>query len=480
MISVQVSVQLPNGDEVAAGTLTEVLPFVPGSKPSVSFEYDTAYLANPQAYELSPEIPLTKGMHTPAVHRGLFHSFQDAAPDSWGRELLQSEADAQARKLGRQLRRLTELEVLLRTPDCVRQGALRFSAAGGEYLGTSPSPRFEQQTEWGDLVQAADVFRESRDPEKVEIALRKLFPQGSTAPGGARPKVNVRNDSTGSLRLAKFPTSADRWNVSRWEAIALDLAKEAGIEVPGYDLFDLEENQSILLLDRFDRINDQRVGYMSARTMLMHEDNDYLKPSYQDLARRMKTQTPARDRQELFRRIAFTLLVTNADDHMRNHGFIRFAEGWRLSPSFDVNPIMHPDFESTRISRGGDSSRRTLSELVEISEDFALDRDVAEGVIQEVRQATAGWRKAALNRGEDPDSLGFFEPMFEHENSEIADKLFTKPQSSSLPAAPRYSTLVRRGQLGLGTTPSGGNAGSFAKHTRQPPEQPPESRPAPS
>lgn len=463
-MSAEVWVQLPRGDEVLAGHITET-PSPTGSTPIVAFEYERTYIADRQAYKLSPELPLSGRSQTPSVHRSMFFAFEDAGPDSWGRELIQTSDDLLARKEGRPLKRLSSLETLLRVPDGTRQGALRFMR-NGRPLAPSTPPNFAHDADWDQLSTAIKVFQSSKKNEDVERALQVLFPEGSTAPGGARPKVNVR-DKEGFLQLAKFPTSQDRWDVSRWESITLQLAKSSGLDVPDHELVPIADDQSILLINRFDRDSTGRVGYISARSVLMQEDHSHEKASYQDLAAAMTHVCAPAERHELFRRVAFTILVTNADDHMRNHGFLRFDEGWVLSPSFDVNPMRHPNFSSTPITRGGDPQQRSLQELLSIHEEFALDLDHAESILGEVRRGTENWQEVALRTGEDSEAIDFFLPMFEHENSEFAQQ-FVKPTGApELPERSSTTARIRRGDLGTGRAVAGGNRGSFAKHLRK-------------
>lgn len=182
---------------------------------------------------------------------------------------------------------------------------------------------------------------EADDPD-----LQTLFHGGSSL-GGARPKAHVR-DQQGRLGITKFPSpSKDDWDVMCWESVALSLARRAGISIPTFSLHQID-GRSVLIVDRFDRHRDQRIGYVSAMTMLEANDGDqgsYLEIA--DVIERKSVQAEV-DLIELWRRIAFSILISNTDDHLRNHGFLRTSSaGWTLSPAFDLNPDPSPAPEPT-------------------------------------------------------------------------------------------------------------------------------------
>ena len=239
--------------------------------------------------------------------------------------------------------------------------------------------------------------------------------RGGSSLGGARPKAHVL-DAKGRVAIAKFPSTAnDEWDVMRWEAVALRLARMAGIPVPNWTLH-LIDGKSVLILDRFDRDGDLRIGYVSAMTMLEAVDGDL--GSYLDIAEAIERHSPktGEDLRQLWRRIAFSILISNTDDHLRNHGFLRTSSaGWTLSPAFDLNPdpSAGPKHLSTAIDY--DDPTASVDMLMDVAGYFRLDDDAARQVLSEVSDATSQWRKIAQETGLDGASIEQMAPAFEHE-----------------------------------------------------------------
>ena len=164
-----------------------------------------------------------------------------------------------------------------------------------------------------------------------------LLAPGSSL-GGARPKASVR-DRDGHLAIAKFPNKADEVKTVLWEAVALTLAAKAGVPVPAWRL-EIVADKPVLVLRRFDRQQGTRVPFLSAMSMLDAKDNEarsYLE--FVDILRQHGA-APKEDMHGLWRRIVFNILISNTDDHLRNHGFLWTGPaGWRLSPAYDLNPV---------------------------------------------------------------------------------------------------------------------------------------------
>lgn len=417
MTTIDITVQLPSGEEVHAGVLREE-PSPTGGSPFISFNYSPDYLRASGSYALSPELHLDSGLQRPPVYRQMFLGFEDAGPDRWGRNLLQEEERILARRAGRPFGRLSALESLIRVSDDTRQGALRFWREG-KPLGSSVLPDRADSVDWQQLLTAADDVEAGRN---IEPALEVLFQFGSASPGGARPKIQV-TDAENALWLAKLPAFGDRWDVSLWEEVTLRLAARAGIQVPEHRLQRTSTGRSILLVKRFDRDGTRRIGYRSARTLLQLDDHELERRSYSQLSREILRMSGPSDAHELFRRVAFTVLVSNLDDHMRNHGFLRSQSGWRLSPMFDVNPHRGSQFGSTPITPTGDPHFRTLRELVEAREEFELTHNDAVDIVREVELATRSWSEVAHDVGEDPETIENFSQLFEHEEREWARDL---------------------------------------------------------
>jgi serine/threonine-protein kinase HipA len=285
----------------------------------VSFSYADTWLSDAGAFELSPELPLGRGPRRPTLGRNLFGSFQDAAPDAWGKRLLFEEVRQQVRPQGTSLPTLGEAGYMLLVNDETRQGALRFREQG-RFLST-----------WGrragirDLRALAEEARIFAETGYVDEENSLLMGAG-TSPGGAQPKAWVRDDD-GSMLLAKFPKSSDIGNPQLWEMVAIKLQQRAGIRVQESRLMPLTEYTQIFLTRRFDRAGETRIPYISVRTALQLDT--YAHPDYVKIAREIAaiSSAPSQDANELFSRAAFIAMVNNTDDHMRNHGLLRTGEG---------------------------------------------------------------------------------------------------------------------------------------------------------
>jgi serine/threonine-protein kinase HipA len=256
-----------------------------------------------------------------------------------------------------------------------------------------------------------------RDTESDD-ELRLLLEAGSSL-GGARPKAQVTDG--GTLVIAKFPrVTQDPWSVSVWERIALEMAAASGIRAASSRLVDVA-GRDVLLVDRFDRARDGgRIGYVSALTMLEARDND--PRSYLEIAEVIETSSPqaSEDLRELWRRVAFSILISNSDDHLRNHGFLRRGPGWVLSPAFDLNPSPDsPGRLSTAIATPGDHEA-DMGLLVDLAEYFRVADPAAE--LRPIIEATASWRQRAARHGVDAE-VSRLAPAFEHDNRLAARRI---------------------------------------------------------
>jgi len=241
-------------------------------------------------------------------------------------------------------------------------------------------------------------------------AVKELLDAGSGSLGGARPKASVQDGER--LLIAKFPHHSDEWDVMAWEKTALDLAERCGIRVPHRQLVDVG-GRNVLLLDRFDRRVHGRVGYISAMTLLRASDGD--QADYLEVAEALSEHgsNVSEDLAELWRRIAFSLIINNIDDHLRNHGLLRDAAGWRLSPAFDLNP--HPDIGISRATTIGfvNDAEPARAALLESAADFGLDAAVARSAWEEILAATAPWRGVAVGNGITDASCDSFAPAID-------------------------------------------------------------------
>lgn len=370
---------------------------VRGHKESASFEYDKEWLDHPEKFTLEPALKLTEGAFHTGQEASLFGALGDSAPDRWGRVLMRRGEASKAKEQNRASRSLFEIDYLLGVNDEARQGALRFSVAPDENVFLSP----KQKTSIPPLVDLPKLLSATErfiaDNESSED-LRLLLAPGSSL-GGARPKASVR-DKDGSLAIAKFPKKDDEFNVVVWEAVTLTLAKKAKIKVPLHRLETICE-KSVLIIRRFDRDGGNRIPFLSAMSMLGARDNEqysYLEMAY---ALAQNGASPKEDMKELWRRIVFTIMVSNTDDHLRNHGFIyERYKGWRLSPAYDINPTpieIAPRILTTSIDFYDNSA--SLETAMRVAKDFRLKKEEALSIIKEVALAVKQWRSVASEFG---------------------------------------------------------------------------------
>jgi serine/threonine-protein kinase HipA len=385
---------------------------------SASFIYSDGYLADPDAYSLDPSLPLVTGLLQTPVGRALFGAFSDCAPDRWGRTLLARREAARAKEAKTAPRSLSEADVLLDVRDDLRQGALRFRLSEeGPYLAQDSGVPVLT-----DLPALLDIAERVESDTADYGDLNRLFRAGSSL-GGARPKAHVM-DSDGRIAIAKFPSaSSDTWNVMAWEKVALDLARRSGITVPDSRLIRVGE-RTVLIVDRFDRQGTDRIGYVSAMTMLEASDGD--QRSYLEIAQVIEERSPAvtDELRQLWRRMCFTILISNTDDHLRNHGFLHArAESWRLSPAFDLNPNPVPGPKELSTAVDFDDFRASIDTLMGIAGYFRMDARGAAEVLAQVASAVGHWRAIATSYGLPQVEIERMKPAFEHAERDRADAI---------------------------------------------------------
>lgn len=363
-------------------------------KESATFEYDDTWLANPLHFALEPALTLDTGPHHTAAGRLIFGAFGDSAPDRWGRVLIQREERRKAREEKRAPCTLLEIDYLLNVADITRQGALRFTEhEGGPFLavGTQIPPLLQLPA----LLKAA--LHLSEDEGGTDEDLRLLLAPASSL-GGARPKASVI-DKEGHLAIAKFPQLNDVLPVTLWEAVALKLAAQAGIPTPEWRL-EKAAGREVLILRRFDRIGKVRIPFLSAMSLLDAKDND--QHSYMEIADALRQHgaKAEADCAQLWRRIVFSILISNTDDHLRNHGFLYETSGWRLSPAYDLNPVpldIKPRILTTAIDEGDGTASIELA--YEVAGHFGVKLSAAKKIVREVQAAVSDWREAATSVG---------------------------------------------------------------------------------
>jgi serine/threonine-protein kinase HipA len=379
---------------------------------TILFEYDGDWLADPDRFSLEPALALTRGTFAPRPGLATFGSIGDSAPDRWGRRLMQRSERRLAEREGRAVRTLAESDYLLGVADKTRLGALRFRRPGEEPFQAPIRTGVPALVELGRLLQISErILRDEETDEDLQL----IFAPGSSL-GGARPKASVI-DQHGHLSIAKFPTETDEYSIETWEEIALRLADHAGIMTPHHELIDVA-GKAVMLSRRFDRAGAIRVPFLSAMGMLGAKDGE--RGSYPEIVDAL-AQYGAQGKSDayaLYRRVVFSVLISNVDDHLRNHGFLwRGKAGWSLSPAYDLNPVP-ADIKARVLTTNINLDEGTCSvDLLEAaSEFFGLTLLQARGIIKEVATVTARWRDTAKAAGARSAEIKRMTSAFEHDD----------------------------------------------------------------
>jgi serine/threonine-protein kinase HipA len=399
-----------------------------GAREAATFSYHPTWLDDPERFAIDPALALVAG---PQFHRrradgSVFHAaIADTAPDGWAKRVIQRDHGKrrqEARLKGEETTPplLDSLAFLLAVDDASRIGALRFRDEEG---------RFQRAAEPGrrttpPLIELAHLLAATRAVEtNSETAADLAYLSGrGTSLGGLRPKCSVL-DEDGRLAIGKFPSVADERPVTRGEVLALRLARRAGIDAAEARLVE-SDGTPVALIRRFDRpTGGGRLMYVSAATMIGAARDDPGDHSYTELADALRRDgaAPRADIEELWRRIAFSILITNVDDHLLNHGFLHVERGaWRLAPAFDINPFPDRLRElKTWISEDTGPSA-TIDALMSAHAYFGLAVPRARTILAEVEDAVAGWRDEARALGMRPADLDLFAAAFEHEERDAA------------------------------------------------------------
>ena len=365
-----------------------------------SFEYAVDWLSSNFAQMLDPDLAFSKGLQYLSVDKSNFGLFLDSSPDRWGRILLRRREAALARLEKRASNNLTELDFLLGVFDGNRMGGLRFKRTlDGPFLDDNKQYAVPAWTSLRELAQISLRLEQEEainDPSYLHW-LNLLVAPGSSL-GGARPKASVA-DEKGHLWIAKFPSGQDTFDVGGWELVTYRLAKKAGIVMSEAKAEIYSSKQHTFLTKRFDRTNlGKRKHFASAMTLLGYSDGQD-GASYLELADfiMMQGANVQADLAQLWRRIAFSIAVSNVDDHLRNHGFFWGKSGWILSPAYDINPVETGKGLHLNISDVDNALDWNL--LRETASFFRLDSQIAENIMNEVKIAVQGWEKEAKALG---------------------------------------------------------------------------------
>lgn len=372
---------------------------------SVAFEYAPVWLQRPDAFAIDPtSLPLRPGVqHSPA----LFGALQDCGPDRWGRILIERAVRKQV--LAQQPYR--DLDYVLALDDSSRLGALRFRlAADSPFLAASTGklpPLVRLQT----LLHAADAVHSDT---ATAADLRFLLGAGSPL-GGARPKSAV-SLADGRLALAKFPKPDDTRDIAAGEILALTLAASAGIGVAEHRLVPVG-GHGVAVITRFDRAGAVRLPFLSGASLLgLSVDDPGAYTRLADGVRQFGHDVTG-DLRELWRRLIFSLLASNCDDHLRNHGFLMHAAGrWSLSPAYDLNPV--PEIDRVRVNKtpiSEDNEEPSIAGALAVAARFGLKAPAAKTILREIFTAVSAWRTTGRKLRIKAATLDVYASAFEHE-----------------------------------------------------------------
>ncbi len=366
------------------------------SNPVGKFVYGRSYLARDNAVPIDPlELKLSTRTYETNILKGVFGALRDASPDYWGRRVIEKYTG---------LAQLGEIDYLLYSPDD-RAGALGF---GLNQEPPAPRRKFNQTMELERLQELADLIIIDEDlPEGAEAEQAQKLMVGGTSMGGARPKAVIEDES--GLWIAKLRHPEDKWNDARVEHAMLMLARECGLLAAESKVVTIGEHDAVLV-KRFDR-EKTTAGYrrgrmLSALTLLRSDENyqDREKWSYVLLVeelRRISSQ-PRTDAPELFRRMCFNALISNNDDHPRNHAVVAMNTDWKLSPAYDLTPSTPVSAERRDLALDcGDWGRyANVGNLLSQSARFLLEPDEARIIVDEMEQEVRSkWYNIARKEG---------------------------------------------------------------------------------
>jgi len=351
---------------------------------------------------LDPSLQLFTGVQYPAADKAGFGMFMDPAPDRWGTMLMQRREARSARDEGRAARALSPSDLLLGVSDRSRMGALRFALdPEGPYLAADTAKGIPPMTRLRTLEKAARDLENGDLPQKEQDQMLDLLLAPGSSLGGARPKASVV-DQKGNLWIAKFPSRGDEVDKGAWEWVVHQLAQHCGVAVAVARAERFSKNGHTFLTKRFDRNEEgDRIHFVSAMTMTGHADGDdaHSGASYLELVEflmRHGSRTQA-DLAQLWDRIAFSICVSNTDDHLRNHGFLLGPDGWWLSPAFDLNP--EPSGHGLSLNIDEHDNSLSLSVAIDAAPLFRLKKELAAKRARKIATAVKQWKKPAAAIG---------------------------------------------------------------------------------
>jgi len=372
--------------------------------PSVSFEYALEWLQRADAFAIDPaSLPLQRGAHH---GRTLFGAILDCGPDRWGRVLI----ERAVRKKVLAQKPYRDIDYVLALDDAARVGALRFRFDASTPFLAPTSGKLPPLVRLNALLRATDAIH-----NETETAQDLRFLLGAGSPlGGARPKAAV-SLADERLAIVKFPKPDDTRDIAAGEILALTLARQAGIRVAEHRLVPVGK-QSAAIITRFDRSSKNRIPFISGSSLLGLPQGD--PGAYTLLAdgiRQFGNDVPG-DLRELWRRLVFSFLASNYDDHLRNHGFLMRQPGrWSLSPAYDINPV--PEVDRARMSKTSiteDQEEPSIAGALAAAGRFGLKAAESKKILREVFTAVSDWRKTGRQLHLKASTLDAYASAFEN------------------------------------------------------------------
>ncbi len=395
-----------------------------GARESSNFVYDEDWLKRDDRFEIDPLLPLQSG---PQFRRkpedgSVFHpAIADTEPDGWGQKLIRrdhAKRRAAARLAGGDLPPLANsMDFLLEVDDVSRVGALRFRDEDGVFQRAVDGGRRANPP----LIELRHMLASTRAVElNEETAADLAYLRGrGTSLGGLRPKCSIV-DEDGHLAIGKFPSVRDERAITKAEVLALRLARRAGISAAEARVV-TSDDIPVAVVRRFDRADGGRIPYVSAATLMGVEPSG--EHSYAEIVDTIRVHGAAvqEDVDELWRRIAFSILISNFDDHLHNHGFLHVERGrWRLSPAFDINPFPDRARELKTWISEESGPAASIEALLSVAEYFRIPDTKARTIVREVENAVSAWQVVGEELGMTSLELDAFTDAFEHKERGIA------------------------------------------------------------
>ncbi|MYE53236.1 MAG: type II toxin-antitoxin system HipA family toxin [Gammaproteobacteria bacterium] len=386
-----------------------------GKRQTSLFRYAREWLDRADSFPLAPNLPLAEMRFHQSGSRlnqrsALPGPVSDGAPDAWGRGLIRKAQPG----------RLTELDYLLAVDDASRQGALRYLDEEGQPLARTypPVPRLNELDDLRRMVAAAEGV-------ELDSGLRDRLLGSAGSLGGGRPKASIR-EGQGALAVAKFTTAQDAMPIERMEVATLALARDAGLSAASARLELARTARPVAVIQRFDRTaSGERIHYLSAQSFIGVTSGE--EAYYTDIADMLRAHAVdvKAELGELYRRILFTILVSNNDDHLKNHGLLHRGGGrWSLSPAFDINPQphRHRHLETGISELSGNAA--SIEAALEAAPFFEVGADDAASTLARMIGSIAErWRGHCRAAGMTGAEIKRYESAFDHEETRVARRL---------------------------------------------------------